>query len=338
METVTLNAFLAKKAWTGDLTLELDHNITVPLTHLDKIYWPKEGYTKADLLKYYLEISDYILPYLVDRPAILKRYPNGIRSVGAKEPSKRDRGTDFRIRDGGFYQQNVDPATAPPFLKTVLLETTESGNSVNYAVYTNLQSLLYLTNLGTLAHNPWHSRLADLDCPDYIVFDLDPHDAPFENVLQLALAVRDILKEEGDLKSYIKTSGSSGLHLFVPLKAGRYAYPEVAQFAEKAAQIIVSRNPKIATLERRLEDRQPQQVYLDWLQNARGKAVAAAYTVRAKPGATVSMPLGWEEVEQASFSLSDFTIETASARLKKKADLWANLFKEEQSLPKSWLK
>jgi bifunctional non-homologous end joining protein LigD len=332
MEKVTRDEFLKEKHWKDGVILDLGGQTQVELTHLDKIYWPKEGYTKGFLLRYYLEIADFILPYLEDRPAILKRYPNGIRPLPSQS-TKRDRGTDLRIRDGGFYQQNIDPATAPSFLKTVSLTTAESGQAVNYAVYTTLASLLYLSNLGTIAHNPWHSRLAALDCPDYIVFDLDPHEAPFENVVQLALILRDTLKSETGLTSYIKTSGSSGLHLFVPLEPGRHPYEEGARFAEKIAQLVASRNPKIATLERRLEGRQPAQVYLDWLQNARGKAVAAAYTVRAKPGATVSLPLSWQDVEQARFKLADFTIETVPALLKAKGDLWANLFQEKQVLP-----
>lgn len=337
MNKVPLAAFQAEKHWTGNLELAVAPDITLELTHLDKVYWPDEGYTKADLLRYYLEIAGYSLPYLADRPAILKRYPNGIRPFAAASPSTRhDRGTDFRTRDGGFFQQNVDPATAPSFLKTVLLTTTESAHPVNYAVYTGLASLLYLTNLGTIAHHPWHSRLDRLDQPDYIVFDLDPHNAPFENVFQLALTLRDTLQAEANLQSYVKTSGSNGLHIFVPLEPGRYSYQAVATFAEKFAQLVVSRNPKIATLERRLKDRAARQVYLDWLQNARGKAVAAAYTVRAKPCATVSMPLEWAQVEQGSFKLADFTIETVPAILKKQGDWWAGLFKTPQSLPASF--
>lgn len=334
MDMVSRKTFLAGKERTGGVELELDPATTVELTHLEKVYWPDEGITKIDLLRYYLEVAGYIMPYLQDRPAILKRYPNGIRPLTANaESTRRDRGTDFRTRDGGFFQQNVDPETAPSFLKTILLTPVETTRPVNYAVYSNLASLLYLTNLGTIAHNPWHSRLDSLDQPDYIVFDLDPHKAPFENVRQLALAVRNTLKEEANLACFIKTSGSSGLHLFVPLEAGRYSYQEAAAFAEKFSQLVVSRNPEIATLERRLTDRKVHQVYLDWLQNARGKAVAAAYTVRAKPGATVSMPLEWQQVEQGNFKLADFTIETVPALLKKKGDLWENLFKSPQTLP-----
>lgn len=334
MSKLTPQEFLASPERAGNIELKTDSGETVELTHLEKVYWPDEGFTKGDLLRYYVAVAEYMLPYLQDRPAILKRYPNGIKPLTAKDAErKHDRGTDFRNRDGGFFQQNVDPATAPDFLKTVLLTTTETTHPVNYAVYTGLASLLYLTNLGTIAHNPWHSRTVSLDQPDYIVFDLDPHGAPFENVVQLALVVREALQKEAGLESFIKTSGSSGLHLFVPLEAGRHTYEEVAKFAEKFAETVTKQNPKIATFERRLQDRQPNQVYLDWLQNARGKAVAAAYTARAKPGATVSMPLKWKEVEQGKFKLADFTIETVPALLKDRGDLWQDLFKATQKLP-----
>lgn len=334
MDRLTTDEFLKEKTFKGDITLELGPGQTVELTHLEKLYWPDEGISKGDLLRYYVSVAGYILPYLQDRPAILKRYPNGIRPLPADAENRRkDRGTDFRTRDGGFFQQNIDPATTPAFVKTALLTTLETSHPVNYAVYTNLATLLYLVNLGTIAHNPWHSRLANLDSPDYIVFDLDPHNAPWENVPQLALAVRATLEKETGLKPFIKTSGSSGLHLFVPLEPGRYTYEEVAKFAEKFSNLVVERYPKISTLERRLKEREPDKVYLDWLQNARGKAVAASYTVRAKPGATVSMPLDWSQVEKGDFRLADFNIKTVPALLEKQGDLWKDLFKTPQQLP-----
>lgn len=328
-----MQQFLKQLPKEGDVTLDLGQGQSVELTHLEKVYWPDENLTKGDLLRYYLAVADAMLPFLQDRPAILKRYPNGIRPLPADAEIKRkDRGTDFRNRDGGFFQQNVDPATVPSFVKTALLTTIETAHPVNYAVYTNLATLLYLVNLGTIAHNLWHSRLANLDQPDYIVFDLDPHDAPWEHVPQLALAVRDTLLKETGLKSFIKTSGSSGLHLFVPLEPAKHSYEEVAKFAEKFSNLVVERYSKISTLERRLKEREPDKVYLDWLQNARGKAVAATYTVRAKPGATVSMPLDWEQVERDGFRLADFTIKTVPALLEKQGDLWKDLFKTHQNL------
>ena len=305
---VSRAAFLKKRKLEGDATLKLGRD-AVELTSLDKIYWPESGYTKGDLLRYYLEVSRYIMPYLKDRPAILKRYPSGI---------------------GGqmFFQHNVD--SAPELLKTERLES-ETGRKLNYAVYTDVASLIYLVNIGTIEQHPWHSRVANLDRPDYIVFDLDPHGAPFSNVLKVALTMRDVLKEL-KLTGYPKTSGSSGVHIYVPLRP-RYEYEEVAEFSEIVSIRVAEAMPEIATTERRIAERKKDQVYVDWQQNARGKSAASVYTVRAKPGATVSTPVTWREIAQG-FEISDFTIKTVPARIKKRGDLWKDFFKSRQQLPK----
>lgn len=307
-EAISRAAFLNKRELEGDLGVKLGRD-TVELTSLDKVYWPDEGYTKGDLLRYYLEISKYIMPYLKDRPSILKRYPSGI---------------------GGqmFFQHNVE--RAPEVLKTERVES-ETGRKLNYAVYTDRASLIYLVNIGTIEQHPWHSRVANLDRPDYIVFDLDPHGAPFSNVLEVALAMRDVLKDLR-LTGYPKTSGSSGVHIYVPLRT-RYEYEEVAEFSEQVSNRVAEREPKIATVERRIAERKENQVYVDWQQNARGKSAASIYTVRAKPGATVSTPVTWREIAQG-FQISDFTIKTVPARIKKRGDLWKGFFKDRQSLPR----
>jgi bifunctional non-homologous end joining protein LigD len=282
---------------------------TVEATSLDKVYYPEQGYTKGDLIGYYLEVGRYIMPYLKDRPAILKRYPNGIAGEM-------------------FFQHNVD--SAAEILKTEPLES-ETGRKLNYAVYTDLASLIYLVNLGTIEHHPWHSRLANLTHPDYVVFDLDPHGAPFSNVLEVAIATRDVLKSL-KLAAYPKTSGSSGIHIYVPLRP-RYEYEEVARFSEQVARRVAESLPRIATVERRIAERKKDQVYVDWQQNARGKSAASVYSARAKSGATVSAPVTWREISRG-FEIKDFTIETVPRRLKKKGDLWKNFFKERQALPK----
>jgi bifunctional non-homologous end joining protein LigD len=307
-EAISLAAFLRKSELEGDVTLKLGRDI-LELTSLDKVYWPDEGYTKGDLLRYYLEISNYIMPYLKDRPSILKRYPSGI---------------------GGqmFFQHNVE--SAPELLRTERVES-ETGRKLNYAVYTDRASLIYLVNIGTIEQHPWHSRVANLDRPDYIVFDLDPHSAPFSNVLEVALAMRDVLKDLR-LTGYPKTSGSSGVHIYVPLRP-RYEYEEVAEFSEQVSNRVAEREPKIATVERRIAERKENQVYVDWQQNARGKSAASVYTVRAKPGATVSTPVTWREIAQG-IKISDFTIKTVPARIKKRGDLWKDFFKDRQSLPR----
>jgi bifunctional non-homologous end joining protein LigD len=281
----------------------------VEVTSLDKPYWPDEGYTKGDLLRYYVNIARFIMPYLKDRPVILKRFPNGIGGES-------------------FFQHNVE--SAPDILKIERLES-ESGRMVNYAVYTDLASLLYLVNLGTIEQHPWHSQVSSLDRPDYIVFDLDPHDAPFSNVLKIALEMRAVLKDL-KLTGYPKTSGSSGVHIYVPLRP-RYEDEEVAEFAEQVSARVASRVPEIATVERRLAERKKEQVYVDWQQNAKGKSAASIYSVRAKPGATVSTPVTWREISRG-IKISDFTIETLPPRLKKKGDLWKDFFKNRQVLPR----
>lgn len=281
----------------------------VELTSLDKPYWPDEGYTKGDLLKYYLEVGRYILPYLKDRPSILKRYPNGIKGQM-------------------FFQHNVE--SAPEILKTVELES-EQGRKLNYAVYTNLASLIYLVNIGTIEQHPLHSRVSSIDRPDYIVFDLDPHGAPFKNVLEVALVMKDILKDL-KLTGYPKTSGSSGIHIYVPVRR-RYEYEEVAGFSEQVSMRVAEKVSKIATIERRIAERKKNQVYVDWQQNAKGKAAASVYTVRAKPGASVSTPVTWQEISRG-FEIKDFTIKTLPPRLKKKGDLWKEMLKDCQSLQK----
>jgi bifunctional non-homologous end joining protein LigD len=301
-------SFLRKRDIEGDLTLRLGSE-QVETTSLDRVYWPDRGYTKGDLIRYYIKIASHIMPHLKDRPAILKRYPNGLSG----EP---------------FFQHNVE--SAPALLKTERLES-ETGRKLNYAVYTNLASLIYLVNLGTIEQHPWHSRLSNLDRPDYMVFDLDPGDAPFTNVLKVALVMKDVLKDL-KLRGYPKTSGSSGLHIYVPLRR-RYEYEEVAEFSEQVSARTAERASDIATVERRIAERKKKQVYVDWQQNARGKSAASVYTVRAMPGATVSTPVTWREISRG-IRIEDFTIENVPQRIREKGDLWKELRSDRQSLPR----
>jgi bifunctional non-homologous end joining protein LigD len=281
----------------------------VDVTHLDKVYWPDQDYTKGDLIRYYIQVSRYILKYLKDRPAILVRYPGG-------------------IAEEGFYQQNVEDP--PDFVKTRRLRN-QAGRILNYVIYGDLASLMYLVNMGTIAQNPWHSRTSDLDKPDYIVIDLDPHGAPFSHVLKVALAVQYVLRDIG-VSGYPKTSGSSGMHIYIPLGRG-YDYDEAAQFAETVSNRVAALVPEVATVERKIAERKKGQVYVDWQQNARGKTAASVYSVRAKPGATVSTPVTWAEISKG-IHISDFTIKTVPSRLEKKGDLWEGMLKDRQRLPR----
>ena len=304
--TLSVKEFLALKQPKGDLILEVEGE-RVSLTSLDRIYWPAEKLTKFDLLCYYLRISSFIMPFLKDRPAILQRYPRGI-----KAPM--------------FFQQ--DTSTAPSYIKTVRLVNQE-GREVNYSVYTTLASLLHFVNLGTIEQHPWHSTLKQLDKPDYLMLDLDPKQAPWKNVLEVALVCKEIFDELG-LPAFPKTSGSSGIHVYLPLRP-KYDYRRVAAISEGLAAEVARRAPKIATVQRSLAKRQKQQVYVDALQNARGKTIAAAFSARAKDGATVSMPLTWKQIEKG-VKISDFTIENLSGLVKKHGDAWKDFFESRQEL------
>ena len=303
---VTVDEFLQLDRPKGDLLLKVGRE-QVSVTSLDRIYWPDEKLTKFDLLSYYLKVADYIMPYLQDRPAILQRYPRGI-----KAPM--------------FFQQDLD--SAPEFIKTARL-TNQEGRQLDYGVYSTVGSLLHFVNLGTIEQHPWHSTVKRLDKPDWIAIDLDPKRAPWENVLQVALVVKEVADEIG-LEAFPKTSGSSGIHIYVPLKPVN-EYDKVAEFARLFATEVAQRAPKIATVERTIAKRKSTQVYVDWMQNARGKTLAAAFTARAKPKAPVSMPLTWKQVEQG-VKIADFTIVNVPELLNKKGDAWADFFKERQTL------
>src|SRR5215207_10039725 len=303
---VTVEEFLRLDRPKGDLTINVGRE-QVAVTSLDRIYWPDEKLTKFDLLSYYLKVADYIMPFLQDRPAILQRYPRGI-----KAPM--------------FFQQDLD--SAPAFIKTARL-TNQEGRQLDYGVYSTVGSLLHFVNLGTIEQHPWHSTTKKLDQPDWIAIDLDPKKAPWENVLQVALTVKEVADEIG-LEAFPKTSGSSGLHIYVPLKPAN-DYEKVAEFARLFASEVAQRAPRIATVERTIAKRAASQVYVDWMQNARGKTLAAVFGARAKPKATVSMPLTWKQISHG-VKITDFTITNVPELLQKKSDPWASFFKARQAL------
>ena len=304
--SLSVKEFLALKKPKGDLTLEVEDE-RVSLTSLDRVYWPAQQLTKFDLLCYYLKISSYIMPFVKDRPAILQRYPRGI-----KAPM--------------FFQQ--DTSTAPPYIKTVKLVNQE-GRELNYSVYTTVGSLLHFVNLGTIEQHPWHSTLKHLDKPDYLMLDLDPKQAPWKNVLEVALICKEVFDELG-LPVFPKTSGSSGIHIYLPLRP-HHDYRQVSAISEGLAAEVARRAPKIATVQRALAKRQKLQVYVDAMQNARGKTIAAAYSARAKDGATVSMPLTWKQIEKG-VKISDFTIENLPSLIKKHGSAWKEFFNSRQEL------
>lgn len=303
---VTVQEFLNLNQPKGDLVLQVGRE-RVAVTSLDRIYWPDEKLTKFDLLCYYLKVADRIMPFLKDRPAILQRWPRGI-----KAPM--------------FFQQDLD--SAPEFIKTIRL-TNQEGRELDYGVYTTVASLLHFVTLGTIEQHPWHATTKHLDKPDWIAIDLDPKKAPWENVLQVALKVKEVADEIG-LVVFPKTSGSSGLHIYMPLKP-KNDYERVAEFARLFATEVAQRAPKIATVERSIAKRAATQVYVDWMQNARGKSLASVFTARAKPKATVSMPLTWKQISDG-VKITDFTITNVPELLEKRGDPWEGFFDARQTL------
>ncbi|HEX8499353.1 MAG TPA: non-homologous end-joining DNA ligase [Pyrinomonadaceae bacterium] len=302
-------AFKAK-APEGDLGVKVGREV-VPLTHLERVYWPEEGYTKGDLVSYYYGVADYILPYLKDRPLIMKRYPSGVGG-----PS--------------FHQHDVNEA--PAFVRTVPLEVEDGGgHEVDYVVGDNLATLLYMANLGAVERHPFHSRVADLAHPDWFVFDLDPAEGvTFETICDVALTTREVLARLG-LDGYPKTSGSRGLHVYVPVEPA-YDYESIAELAAQVATVVAREQSEVATVERSKRKRGERMIYVDHMQNARGKSVVAPYSVRPKPGATVSAPLEWREVERKKIKTSDFHIRNMARRLERKGDLFAPVLKGGQRL------
>ena len=298
--------FLTLKQPKGDLLIEIDGQ-TVALTSLDRVYWPDEKITKFDLLCYYLRVSESLMPFLKDRPAILQRWPRGVNAPM-------------------FFQQDME--SAPAFVKTKRLVNRE-GREIDYAIFTSTPSLLYFVNLGTIEQHPWHSTTAKLDHPDWIAIDLDPKAAPWENVLEVALITKKVCDEVG-LKAFPKTSGSSGIHIYLPLKPSN-VYEKVGEFSRLLAGEVAQRAPKIATVERTIAKRKGQQVYVDWMQNARGKSLASVFTARAKRGATVSMPLTWKQIEKG-VKISDFTVKNVPALLEKNGNAWSDFFANRQTL------
>jgi len=266
--------------------------VAVPLSNLDKVFWPDAGYTKGDLVAYYQRIAPYVLPFLRDRPLTLTRYPDGI--------------------EGKYFYQQDAPEWVPPWVRRVRLYSKDGAREVDHFVCDDVQSLIYLANLGCIPLHVWSARLGSLDRPDWLVLDLDPGDAPFSDVIAVARDLRQLLTAIG-LQAYPKTSGASGLHLLLPLGA-RYGHADAKRFAELVARIGAERRPDIATVERR-PSRREGKVYIDWGQNGHGRTIAAPYAVRARPGAPVSAPLRWPQVRRG-LSPAQFTIGTVPGVLR----------------------
>ena len=266
------------------------------ITNPNKVFWPEEKYTKADLVGYYDAIAPWLLPYLEDRPLVLTRYPDGITGKS-------------------FFQKDA-PEWTPAWVRTERIYSKDAARDIDYFIVNDRESLRYVANLGTIPLHMWGSRLGSLERPDWLVLDLDPKGAPFTDVVKVALALRRIL-DTLELPSYVKTSGATGLHILLPLGA-RYDYEIVRTFARLLAVLGVEAEPEIATIARPLKSRGGK-VYVDWGQNGHGQTIVAPFSVRPLPGAPVSCPLRWDEVT-ARLDPARFTLKTAPARFEKQGD------------------
>ncbi|QXV66202.1 DNA ligase D [Mucilaginibacter sp. 21P] len=279
-------------------------------THLSKVYWPEDGVTKRDMFNYYYQVAEYILPYLKDRPQSLNRFPNGIHG-----PS--------------FYQKDVK-GKSPDWVRTFPY-TTSDGEHKEYLVGHDEATLLWMASLGCIEMNPWFSRIQSPDNPDYCVIDLDPDKNTFDQVINAAQEVKKVL-DVIDVPCCCKTSGSTGMHIYIPLGA-KYDYDQSQMFARLVVGIVHQQIPEYTSLERMIKKRDGK-MYLDFLQNRPGATIAGPYSLRPKPGATVSMPLHWDEVKPG-LTMKDFTINNSVARLKSEGDLFKSVLDKGIDLEKT---
>jgi bifunctional non-homologous end joining protein LigD len=285
----------------------------VHLVNLNKIYFPELGIKKRELLAYYYRMADYILPFLKDRPMVLRRYPDG---VGGK----------------AFFQKEA-PSFLPDWIAKTTIYSDERRGNMDYILANSRATLLYLTNLGCIDHNPWSSRADSQDNPDYVFFDLDPTPGtPFPDVLHIAHEIHDLLKSIR-MHPFLKTSGASGFHIFIPLEP-EYTYEQTRTFAEVVGRLVAAENPKLTTFERTVSKRPEGRILIDALQNARGKPLACAYSVRAYPKAPVSTPLSPDELKKG-VSADQWNLRNLDSRIRDVGDLWADFWNKRQTLDRA---
>jgi len=284
-----------------DVQLELEDR-AVRLTNLQKPFWPELGITKRDLLQYYIDVSPALLPHLLNRAMVMKRYPNGAA--------------------GEFFFMKRAPSPRPEWIRICSIEHS-SGNVIDFPVIQDLASLLWVVNLGCIDLNQWYGRCDDVDRPDYVHFDLDPvKGADFDRVRQVGLLVHEALINL-KMTSFVKTTGSKGLHVYVPIQRGP-TQKQVWGFAKKFAEGMEELHPQLVTAEYRIAKRPEGRVLVDYNQNAWGRTLASVYSVRPRPLATVSMPVTWEELA-GGIRMEDFRIDNAAARVAELGDLWRPL-------------
>jgi bifunctional non-homologous end joining protein LigD len=294
-------ATLAIPTNTDNVMLKVEGR-EVRLTNLRKPFWPERKITKGGLIQYYADVSAVLLPHIRDRAMVMRRYPNG--AAGAQ-----------------FFMKEA-PSPRPPWIRTCAISHNDD-KVVNFPVIDDLPSLLWVINLGCIDLNQWYARCDDYDRPDYVHFDLDPSEGTsFELVRECGLIVRDALESLG-MKPFVKTTGSRGLHVYVPI-VREPTQDTVLTFAKTLATELAARNPKLMTLDYRVARRPRNRVLVDYKQNAWGQTLASIYSVRPKPLATVSTPLTWKEVEKGA-QIEDFKLDNVRQRIAKVGDLWKPL-------------
>lgn len=283
----------------------------VVVTNPDKVFFPEKGLTKDDLVRYYERVAEWMLPYLRNRPLVLTRFPDGI--------------------DGKSFYQRDAPDFVPDWVKRTSLWTQEEERDVNYFMVDDAAALKYLANMGAIPVHVWHSRIDSLERPDWCVLDLDPKEAPFEDVIEIAKELRDLL-EEIELPGYLKTSGASGLHILLPM-ARRLTHDQSRSFAELLARVIVSRRPDLCTVVRAVRKRSSK-VYIDYMQNRHGQLIVAPFSARAEAAASVSMPVKWSELN-GRLGNANYHIENALRRLRRVGDPMCDLLTDEPDLERA---
>ncbi|WP_443938763.1 DNA ligase D [Pedobacter sp. MW01-1-1] len=283
----------------------------VKFTNQHKLYWPNEKITKGQVVNYYCEMAAYILPHLKNRPLSLNRHPNGIAQPG-------------------FFQKDLNVAQIPSWIKYATLPSEHLHKKIDYLICNDEATLLWMVNLGCIEINPWMSTYLKPDQPLFAVLDLDPHGISFDRVVEVALTAKSVL-DEMNITSFVKTSGSKGIHIVIPL--GKYDYEITKNFVHYVAGLVYEHHPDITSLERSPSKRK-HKIYLDYLQNRKGQTIVAPYSLRPKPGATVSAPLQWEEVNE-DLKIDNFTIFNMKERLEKLGDIWKDIYKVKNKIEKT---
>ena len=290
---------------TGSVTLPV-YGKEVHLTNLDKLFWPERGITKGNLIQYYADVAPLLLPHIADRAMVMKRYPHGAA--------------------GEFFFMKRAPTPRPAWIRTCRI-SHDSGNVIDFPVIDDLPSLLWVINLGCIDLNQWYARCDDVDRPDYLHFDLDPvPDAAFEKVAATALLLHESL-DALKMGNYAKTTGSKGIHVYVPIVRGP-TQKQVWTFAKEFARQMEARDPALVTAEYKIASRPKGRVLVDYNQNAWGRTLASIYSVRPRPRATVSTPVTWKEIEKG-VAIEDFRVDNVPARVAKQGDLWKPLLSPE---------